>query len=195
VFISYGIAAHYRCSPEQFHYPAVVLVQAIIMIVEEQNIITLAYELREGTAKGPLLERMDINYPFKFYFGSGQLLPAFEEKLIGLEEGQGFHFTLTPEEAYGPVEEGNIIDVPRSVFKMLGENALVVGNYVTLTDDEGFQHNGKILSWTEDEVKVDFNHAMAGKVLHFSGVVLSIREATIDELIRKSYIEEDGVRN
>ena len=35
---------------------------------------------------------------------------------------------------------------------------------------------------------------MAGKTLHFSGVVLNIRKATVDELIRKSYIEEDGLR-
>lgn len=165
------------------------------MIVEEQNIITLAYELRVGNAKGPLLERMDINYPFKFYFGSGQLLPAFEERLIGLEEGQSFNFTLSPEEAYGPVEAGNIIDVPRSIFLSLGENILIVDTYVNLMDDEGEQHIGKILSWTEDTVKVDFNHAMAGKVLHFSGVVLNIREANVDELIRKSYIQDDGLRN
>ncbi len=165
------------------------------MIVEDQNIITLSYELRENNANGALLERMDPNWPFKFYFGSGNLLPAFEANLEGLEEGQGFEFTLSPEEAYGPVEEGNIIDVPRSAFEGLGENVLIAGNYVTLTDDLGEQHNGKILSWTEEQVNVDFNHEMAGKTLHFSGVVLNIRPATVEEHIRKSYIEEDGVRH
>jgi len=164
------------------------------MIVEEQNIITIAYELRESSANGPLMERMDPNYPFKFYFGSGKLLPKFEERLFGLEEGQPFRFTLEPEDAYGPVEQGNIIDVPRSAFTHLGQNALVAGNFVTLTDDEGLQHNGKVLSWNEEKVSVDFNHAMAGKKLHFSGVILNIREATVDEHIRKSYVEEDGLR-
>lgn len=164
------------------------------MIVEEQNIITIAYELREGRADGPLMERMDPNYPFKFYFGSGKLLPKFEEQLYGLEEGQSFSFTLDPKDAYGPVEQGNIIEVPRSAFRHLGSNALVSGNFVTLTDDEGLEHNGKVLSWNEEKVKVDFNHAMAGKKLHFSGVILNIREATVDEHIRKNYIEEDGLR-
>jgi FKBP-type peptidyl-prolyl cis-trans isomerase SlyD len=164
------------------------------MIVEEQNIITIAYELREGNAAGPLLERMDHNYTFKFYFGSGKLLPAFEDQLYGLEEGKPFQFTLTPEQGYGRVEEGNIIDVPRSVFAQIGENVLVAGNFVSLKDDEGIDHNGKIISWNDEHVKVDFNHAMAGKELHFSGVILNIREATVDEHIRKSYIEEDGMR-
>lgn len=165
------------------------------MIVEDQRIITLSYDLREGNARGALLERMDPNWPFKFYFGSGKLLPAFEQQLRGLEEGESFEFTLAPEQAYGPVEKGNIIDVPRSAFTGLGENVLIEGNYVTLTDDLGEAHNGKILSWTEEQVKVDFNHEMAGRALHFSGVVLNVREATVDEHIRKNYIEEDGVRH
>ncbi len=164
------------------------------MIVEEQNIITVAYELHDGGPKGELLERMDANYPFKFYFGSGRLLPAFEQHLEGLEEGQPFAFTLTPEQAYGPVDERNIIDVPREAFHGLGDNILVEGNFVTLTDDTGEAHNGRILSWADEAVRVDFNHAMAGKTLHFSGVILNIRNATVDELIRKNYIEESGVR-
>ncbi|MCB0594253.1 MAG: FKBP-type peptidyl-prolyl cis-trans isomerase [Lewinellaceae bacterium] len=164
------------------------------MIVEEQNIITLSYELRNGGPQGELLERMDANYPFKFYFGSGRLLPAFEKQLEGLEEGQPFQFTLPPEQGYGPADPANILDLPRHAFQHLGDNILTEGNFVTLTDDEGDAHNGRILSWTEETVKVDFNHAMAGKTLHFSGVVLNIRNATVDELIRKNYIEADGVR-
>jgi FKBP-type peptidyl-prolyl cis-trans isomerase SlyD len=35
---------------------------------------------------------------------------------------------------------------------------------------------------------------MAGKTLHFKGVVLNIRKANVDELIRKQVVEEDGVR-
>ena len=165
------------------------------MVVDEQCIITLSYELRSGHAKGLLLERMDVNYPFKFYYGSGKLLPAFEQNLLGLEEGQSFSFTLSPEEAYGLVNEANIQELPRNVFESADENLLVKGNYITVTDEYGSQHNGKILSWDDQTVRIDFNHAMAGKTLHFSGVVLNIRPATIDELIRKSYIEEDGIRN
>lgn len=166
-----------------------------IMMVEDQNIVTLAYDLRERDSRGPLLERMDANWPFKFYFGSGKLLPAFEDHLRGLEEGAPFEFTLSPEQAYGPIEQGNIIDVPRSAFQSFSDNILVEGNYITLTDDSGDSHNGRILSWTDEKVKVDFNHEMAGRTLHFSGVVLNVRAATLDEHIRKNYIEENGVRN
>lgn len=165
------------------------------MTVEEQCIITITYELREENADGPVVEVMDANWPFKFYFGSGKLLPAFEGHLLGLEEGDTFHFTLSPTEAYGQVLDSEIIDLPMDLFENNPESILEEGKYITVTDDQGGQHNGKILSWTNRTVKVDFNHVMAGKTLHFSGVILQVRPATVNELIRKCYIKEDGVRN
>ncbi len=164
------------------------------MKVAEQCIITIAYELRENNAEGELVEIMDANWPFKFYFGSGKLLPAFEAQLHGLEEGETFTFSLSPQEAYGYVRESEIIDLSMDLFEQSPETPLEVGKFITVTDDEGGQHNGQILSWTNTSVKVDFNHAMAGKTLHFSGVVLHVRPATVDELVRKSYIKEDGLR-
>lgn len=163
------------------------------MTVDDNRIIEISYELRDGGPGGELLERMDVNYPFKFFFGSGKLLPAFEEALQGLEEGESFEFSLPPEKAYGPRHEGNIVTVPRASFH-LTPNAVVKGNFVGVTDDRGETHQGEIVSFDEGSVRLDLNHAMAGKTLHFKGTILHVREATVDELIRKHYIEEDGMR-
>ncbi|MEN0003253.1 MAG: FKBP-type peptidyl-prolyl cis-trans isomerase [Bacteroidota bacterium] len=164
--------------------------------VEEHHIITIAYDLLDADKGGELLERMDANYPFYFLYGTGKLLPAFEDHLCGLTAGDTFDFTLSPKQAYGPVEQGNIIDVTKEAFKIAGSipaNMIIEGNYVQLTDDLGDTHSGKILSFTDTHVKVDFNHSMAGKNLRFKGVVLNVRKATIDELVRKHYIQEDGI--
>jgi len=161
------------------------------MQIEENHIIELTYELREGGPQGELLERMDVNYPLKFFFGGGKMLPAFEDRLYGLEEGRRFEFALSPGEAYGPRHPENIRELPRSAFRS-APNTVVRGNFVALTDDRGETHQGEILSFDDATVKVDFNHAMAGKTLYFTGAVLHIRPATVDELIRKHYIEEDG---
>ena len=168
------------------------------MIVEEHNVVTLSYELREGGPQGEILEVMNVHYPFKFFCGGDQLLPAFEEQLRGLREGDAFEFILPPDLAYGDLDQDQVLDIPRDVFEEEDkgglENLLIEGNFIQLTDEEGEQFNGKILCWDDELVKVDFNHAMAGKTLHFKGVVLNIRKATVDELIRKQVMEEDGVR-
>lgn len=165
------------------------------MQIDEHRIVTITYDLRDGSPEGSLLERMNALYPFIFYFGSGQLLPAFEEQLQGLSEGDGFSFILLPGEAYGPVRSDLIVDVPRPQIEALGDHVLIKDNFVALTDDLGVQHNGKILSWDERNVQVDLNHAMAGKTLYFKGAVLNVREATLDELIRKSPILKDGFKS
>ena len=42
--------------------------------------------------------------------------------------------------------------------------------------------HGKILEVLEKEVLIDFNHPLAGKDLHFTGEVVSVRAATPDEI-------------
>lgn len=168
------------------------------MKIEEHHVITLAYELREDGPKGALLERMDAGHPFRFLFGTGSLLPAFEDRLHGLQEGDRFAFVLKPEQAYGPKQNSQIVNVPRKVFRIDGEepvNMIIKGNFVSVTDDQGEQHHGQILHFDDQLVCVDFNHAMAGKTLHFDGVVLDVRMATVDELIRRHYLEDDGLRS
>ncbi len=163
------------------------------MEIEENRIVTLTYELRESGPQGTVLEVMDTNWPFKFFFGGGNLLPAFEDHIQGLKPGESFEFTLPPEQAYGPVQEQQVIDLPRAPFDDAEGNILAEGNFVTVTDQNGNQHNGQIVTFNDSTVSVNFNHVMAGKSLHFKGVVLEVREATTDELIRKSYVHEDGV--
>lgn len=161
-------------------------------IVEENNVVTATYELRNAGPNGKSLEQMDARYPFVFLFGATKLLSGFEENLRGLKEGEGFEFMLPPEEAYGPRLRENVMDVPRTAFE---EGMLIEDNYVMLTEDNtGEKFNGKIISWNDEMVKVDFNHAMAGRTLHFKGTILHIRPASVEELIQGRVIIEDGAR-
>lgn len=169
------------------------------MYVEEQNVVTLTYRLYEDGPTGELLEQMDANHPFSFLFGTGKLLPAFEAHLEGLAEHDSFAFTLSPAEAYGPVRVDHIVAVPLSLFQDEAgrprEDLLIKGNFVALTDDQGETHHGRVESWNDESVTIDFNHAMAGLTLYFEGTILRIRPATVDELIRRHYIQDDGLRH
>jgi FKBP-type peptidyl-prolyl cis-trans isomerase SlyD len=165
--------------------------------VENKKIVSLTYVLREGGPEGQVLEVMDNTWPLVFLYGSGLMLSSFEERIKGLGEGEQFSFTLAADEAYGPVQEGNIVPVPLYVFQVKGvlqEHLTEPGGFVTLTDDLGDSHNGKVLERRKDSVVVDFNHALAGKDLHFDGEILHLRDASEEELRRNQYIETDGLR-
>lgn len=168
------------------------------MQIEDYHIVTVSYEVRENGPEGTLLERMDARYPFKFMFGVGQMLPAWENRLRGLKPGTGFTFLLPPENAYGRPRTDLLLELPISMFKneqeQIDPQLLQEGQFITLTSDDGTANNAKILSWDDKTVKLDANHALAGKTLFFAGAVLHVRKATGDELVQKRFIDEGGVR-
>ena len=168
------------------------------MTIDDHSIVTLSYEVRDGDPRGPLLERMDVNYPFQFMFGVGKMLPAWERRIFGLKSGQGFAFKLDPQEAYGVPSKEHVLKMPIHHFQnereQIDPTLLAEGQFVTLTDSNGQAVNAKILSWDDKEVTLDANHALAGKTLYFSGAILDVREPTVDELIQKRFIDLGGVR-
>ena len=168
------------------------------MTIKEDHIITITYELREKNEHGELLERMDARYPFIFYFGNGKLLPEFEKQLFGLSEDASFEFALTPDQAYGKSNALNILKIPKEDFVRASDipsHYIQVDNMVNLTDDDGILHTGKIKEIEEDHVKVDFNHIMVDKTLHFKGAILSIRKATVEEMVKGFYLESEDVNH
>lgn len=155
------------------------------MVVENDKMISLSYELRENDSNGKVLETVIEANPLSFIFGTGKLLPEFESNLKSLKQGDSFSFSLNHEDAYGARREEMIIDIPISVFEVDGKvdsEICKVGNEVPMSDSSGNRLNGVVIEVTSAFVKMDFNHPMAGVNLYFNGKVVSVREATENEL-------------
>ena len=155
------------------------------MIVEDKKVVSIIYELRKDDATGEVVENLDDKNPLVFLYGSGNLLPRFEENLAGLKQGDNFSFMLKSEEAYGSVQDNAVVNVPLDVFRVDGEidkNLLKIGNTIPMLDREGRRLNGVVKEISDNDVKMDFNHPMAGSDLFFKGQVTEIREANEDEL-------------
>ena len=155
------------------------------MKIENNKMVSLIYELREGDSNGRILETLDENRPLKFVYGRGRLLPLFESNINELDNGDAFAFTLKSAVAYGEKREDMIIDVPVSIFETDGkinEDICFVGNEVPMMDTEGNPLNGVINEITDTFVKMDFNHPMAGLDLFFSGKIVDVWDASDNEL-------------
>jgi len=155
------------------------------MIAEKNSVVSIVYELRSGSKEGKVEEALTPENPLTFIFGTGGLLPKFEENLNGLNSGDSFEFLLNSEDAYGPVVESALVHVPKNIFEVDGkidENLLKEGNMVPMMDAEGRRLNGKVVAIEAEAVQMDFNHPMAGKDLHFKGEVTEVRAATEEEL-------------
>ena len=155
------------------------------MIAEKNSVVSIVYELRADSKEGEVVESLTSENPLTFLFGTGGLLPKFEEQLNGLKTGDNFEFLLQSEEAYGPVVENAIVHVPQSVFEVDGnidENLMKIGTMVPMMDAEGRRLNGMVIALEGDAVKMDFNHPVAGNDLFFKGEVTDVRSATEEEL-------------
>jgi FKBP-type peptidyl-prolyl cis-trans isomerase SlyD len=155
------------------------------MGISKNKMVSLTYDLRIGSAEGELIEQASAERPLTFVFGAGLMLPKFEALLEGMEQGKSFNISLKSADAYGEIDENAVVDLPKTIFIMDGkfdEEIIKVGNTVPMMSSNGQRMNGIVLEVTDETVKMDFNHPLAGEDLFFSGDILEVREATDEEI-------------
>lgn len=151
------------------------------MKIQENSVVALTYDLyTKKDGDEVFVEKADEQNPLVFLYGVGMMLPKFEENLANLSAGDSYDFHLVAEDAYGEKDENAIAQLPISMFGELERPQ--VGAVLPLQDDQGNQFRATVTSVTDESVTADLNHPMAGQDLHFKGNIISVREATAEEL-------------
>jgi FKBP-type peptidyl-prolyl cis-trans isomerase SlyD len=156
-----------------------------MMEIARNRMVTLTYDLRLDDYNGDMIEQANADRPLRFIYGSGQMLPKFEAQLAGLKQGEPFEISLTKFDAYGDINDDAIVELPRQVFMVDGnfdDEMVKIGNSVPMMTGDGQRMNGIVLEVSEQAVKMDFNHPLAGEDLHFQGEILEVRDATDEEI-------------
>ncbi|MBW1982045.1 MAG: peptidylprolyl isomerase [Deltaproteobacteria bacterium] len=117
----------------------------------------------------------------EFVTGYNQILPALEQKLKNLSEGDEVEFTLSPEEAFG---EHNPSLIQEKTFDEFPQGRdLVEGSWVrAINPDHLVSFSYRVLEKRQDRVVLDYNHPLVGKALRYKVRVEKVRPATPDEL-------------
>ena len=152
------------------------------MKIGQNKVVEFCYELE---VDGQTVDQATKERPLDYIHGTNSLLPRLEEEIEGLEPGASFDVVLSPAEGYGEIDPERIIDLPKAAFEVNGEireDLLVPGNTIPMLNGRGAVIPGVVLEVSEDTVRMDMNHQMAGKALHFKGEILTVREATEKEL-------------
>jgi len=154
------------------------------MQISKNKVVSLSYILKQNDVEGELIEQTKDNDPLVFLYGVGQMLPKFEENLANLQVGDTFSFGIKSVDAYGEFDQDAIIDLDKSIFMIDGKidnDLLKIGNVIPMRDDQGHMLQGVVESVSNDTVRMDFNHPMAGKNLHFTGKIIEVRDASAEE--------------
>lgn len=108
--------------------------------------------------------------PLNFQIGAGQIIPGFENALIGRNIGEMLTVNIKPEEAYGPLREELIVKVP--LDRMPGP--VEIGQSLQAISDDNQPVQVIVTSVNEDHVVVDGNHPLAGEELVFDIEIVEV---------------------
>lgn len=145
--------------------------------------VEYAYKLYDD-ADGTLLFETPEGQPDVMVYGvSQEVVPGLIAAMQDLKAGDKFGVTLPPAAAFGEYHPEEIMELDRDIFMRDGKLAdeVKVGAILPMMTAEGYRIAGKVLE-VGDKVKMDFNHPFAGKTVRYDGEVVTVREATPEEL-------------
>ena len=165
--------------------------------IAQDAVVTITYDLSvtDDTQQNVLVEQAEADAPMVFLFGHSSLPEEFENQLAGKQPGDSFDFSLSPEQGYGDYDEQAVVQIPKNVFEVdgkLDDDMLQPGNYLPMADNEGNHMQAKVVEVGPEQVTMDFNHPLAGMVMHFAGQVQAVRPATAEELTHGHVHGEGG---
>jgi FKBP-type peptidyl-prolyl cis-trans isomerase SlyD len=67
-----------------------------------------------------------------------------------------------------------------------------IGNMIPMQDSKGQRMDGIVKEVSNDKVKMDFNHPLAGTDLYFEGEILAITEPVVEMAHEHNHSEGDG---
>jgi FKBP-type peptidyl-prolyl cis-trans isomerase 2 len=125
-------------------------------------------KLKDGTTFDSSADRE----PLEFTLGQGEIIPGFEEAVVGMEPGESKSFDIPADKAYGPHQRELVTEIDRNQVPPKME--IHVGQQLELQSPDGRKKVVTITEITESSVTLDANHPLAGQDLQFEIELLEV---------------------
>ena len=144
------------------------------VVVAPGSFLTLHYRLA-----GPAGDIIDTfgGKPATLSLGTGELSPAVEQRLLGMEEGTHATFELPAGEAFGERNPDMLQWVARTLLLQMGDpdEPYAVGDVVQFpTPDGAGSYAGAVIESNSTAVRFDFNHPLAGQPVTFEVKLIGV---------------------
>jgi len=146
------------------------------MEIKDRTYVSINYKLTLDSG-----ETVDetTDSPFGFICGAGMVIPGLEEGIKGKKEGDNVQLTIEPADAYGEFRDDLVKEIPRSNFPP--DIQIEPGMPFEAQSPHG-PVRFTVKEVTDEVVKADFNHPLAGERLHFDITIKEVREPSVQEM-------------
>ena len=158
------------------------------LLIGENSVVTVNYTLTDDAGK--VLDSSDGSKPMVYLHGTGSIVPGLEKALVGKGAGDSLKVRVAPADAYGELIPDGIKTIERAAFE--GVDVVEVGMAFDAEAPDGTEQQIVVTKVEGDNVTIDINHPLAGVALNFDIKILSVREATEEELDHGHSHEGDG---
>ncbi len=121
---------------------------------------------------GQVFDSSQDEEPLQFTLGEGEVIPGFEDAVLGLEPGDSVTAEVPAGEAYGKHRDEMEAVVERDKFPE--DLDLEVGQQLEIETEDGGNMVVRVSALSDSEVKLDANHPLAGEDLVFDIELLEI---------------------
>lgn len=116
-------------------------------------------------ADGTVFDSSTDRDSLQFTIGAGEIIPGFEQAVIGMIPGESKTTTIPADEAYGPHMSNLVFTVERNVIPANVDPA--VGQRFQVRQKDGSATVVTVVAVSDSNVTMDANHPLAGKDLTF----------------------------
>jgi FKBP-type peptidyl-prolyl cis-trans isomerase SlyD len=147
------------------------------MQISKDKVVTIDYTLTNP--QGQVLDTSDGRQPLVYMQGVGNIIPGLERELEGKSTGDAVNVTIQPKDGYGERDEKMIQSVPRTAFQ--GVQDIQPGMQFQAQAPNGQRMIVRVVEVSDNEVKIDANHPLAGVPLTFAVTIRDVRDSTQEE--------------
>lgn len=137
--------------------------------VAANSLVTLHYRITLPNGQ-PLISTFEAT-PATLQLGAGEMLPAMEQLIVGLEVDSNHVFELQPEQAFGPHRAELMERVKR---EHMPEEEIEALSIMEFSAPDGSRYSGLVREIDAESALIDFNHPLAGKHIHFEVKIIGI---------------------
>jgi FKBP-type peptidyl-prolyl cis-trans isomerase SlyD len=140
-------------------------------------VVTFHYTLTDDA--GTAIDSSSGREPLSYLHGHGNIVPGLETALEGVEAGFKSNIKVTAADGYGARDPEAVFVAPRDQFP--DDMDLAPGTPVYAEGPQG-PVAFTVLEITDEGVRLDANHPLAGVDLNFEIEVTEVRPASAEEL-------------